>query len=103
MKAEAQGRKVNTSTVSAVSLSFNDVLLLPPKRNGRLDRMIGQHHITTEVIFITIDHIGLSVDIQPLQVKDCCVDFNHAHLTALILTACGLSNFVVNLPADHCT
>lgn len=30
--------------------------------------------------------IGLSVNIQPLQVKDCCVQLNHAHLMAFIYT-----------------
>lgn len=59
--------------------------------------------MTEKTFVLVFDQIGLSVDIQPLQVKDCCVDWNHAHLIALILTACGLSNFVGTLPADHCT
>ena len=40
MKAEAWN--VNTSIVNAVFINFNDVLLLPRKRNGKFDHIIEQ-------------------------------------------------------------
>ena len=38
-----------------------------------------------------MDWIYLSVKIQPLQVKDCCIDYHHARIKAMLLTFSGLS------------
>lgn len=49
---------------------------------GLEENSTGGFGMTEETFALVFDQIGLSVDIQPLQVKDCCVDWNHAHLIA---------------------